>query len=513
MVPRTFSNSSQELREAQKARVTIPKGSQRVYPGELPGYSDRGRDSPSNSHAEQIDAKQEESKTNLKGKKPKEKDRQSLYSAIHTELLQHHRLIRDELRNLYLFDGSVYRKADMFSLAEHIKGNLPDALVRQISDPGFYSKLLTDLKSDCGIKVVNRKKLDSRMKYLVAFQNGVFDCRRQKFLDFSPDYILFSQLEVSYQEYAETPIFDNFLDSVSGGDVSVRELIWEMIAYMLLPTNDGKCFFVMGTAPNSGKSLLAKVIEAMFSDSEVNRAPISSISGRFGLASMADKRINIAPECVDERIAPEVVNNIKLLTGEESVNIERKGIDAAREYMTCKLLIATNCATAFAVKDSAFWNRMRIVPFLYSVPQKDQRTDLFGNLKYELDSIASIAVSQYTGRLIGSNYQFTLPDASARLMCQWRNSSLDYLKEFLECRCEVTYDSSDFIPVGELYNEYCRWLEQAYAYAEPLAIRDFGRKVRENFTQCAELREKEKVGGKYVRVFHGICWLEDYDNS
>ena len=85
---------------------------------------------------------------------------------------------------------------------------------------------------------------------------------------------------------------------------------------MLLPTNDGKCFFVMGTAPNSGKSLLAKVIEAMFSDSEVNRAPISSISGRFGLASMADKRINIAPECVDERIAPEVVNNIKLLTGE-----------------------------------------------------------------------------------------------------------------------------------------------------------------------------------------------------
>ena len=509
-----FYNSGQELQEAQEIRPKTPLQSQRVYPGELFGYPNTGMEFFSESRSGQTGPHQEKKAAGLKAGKEKplkEKVKRQPISIIGDKLLEDYTFIRDELRNMYYFEDGIYNKADVFSLAEFIKGNLSDDYIRLIPDPGFYNKLLTDLKSDCRIQVVNRKKLDRRMKYLVAFQNGVYDCRQGRLLDFSPEFLLFSQLEVNYWEYARTPVFDSFLDDVSGGDIAIQELIWEMIAYMLLPANDGKCFFVMGTAPNSGKSLLAKVIEAMFPDSAVNRAPVSSISGRFGLASMADKRINIAPECVDEKIAPEVVNNIKLLTGEESVNIERKGIDAAREYVTCKLLIATNCATAFAVKDSAFWNRMRIVPFLYSVPQRNQRTDLFEDLKYELDSIASIAVSQYAGRLIESNYQFTVPDASAKLMCQWRNSSIDHLKEFLDCKCEVTYDLSDFIPVGKLHEEYCLWLKQSYSYAEPLAIRDFGRKIREKFTKCAEPREKEKVGDKYARVLHGICWLEDYE--
>ena len=115
--------------------------------------------------------------------------------------------------------------------------------------------------------------------------------------------------------------------------------------------------------------------------------------------------------------------------------------------------------------------------------------------------------------MIESNYQFTVPDASARLMSQWRNSSLDLLKGFLDCRCEITHDLSDFIAVSELYDEYSRWLKRSYHYAEPLAKNDFSRKIRERFTQRVEPREKEMIGGKPVRVLHGICWLETLDTD
>lgn len=501
---------------------------QQVFPGELFGVSETEKDFASESHTAQSDAGRgeitekrlpEEEKDPQKDKKletdekskvngdSKNQVKQSMLAVVREILLQNYRFIRDELRNVYFYEDGIYQKADGILLAEFIKRNVTDIYVRQISDPNFYNKLLIDLKSDYTIKIVDRKKLDHREKYLVAFQNGVYDCLQKRFFSFSPDFYLFSKLEVRYRENADAVIFDGFLNEVGGGDVTVKSLIWEMIAYILMPTNDGKCFFVMGTAPNSGKSLLAKVIEAMFPDSAVNRSPISAISGRFGLASMADKRINIAPECVEERISAEVVNNIKLLTGEESVNVERKGIDASREYICCKLLIATNCATAFAIKDSAFWNRMRIVPFMYSVPQQNQRSDLLDDLKRELDAIASIAVSEFARPLIESNYQFTVPDASAKLMSQWRNSSLDLLKKFLDCRCEITHNQADFIAVGELYDEYCRWLKDFDHYAKPLALRDFGRKIREKFTQCDEPREKEKIAGKYVRVLHGISWL------
>lgn len=518
MEPMILFNSTKELQESHEKYNRMSLDSQQVYSGKIFGCQDCSdtRNFSVENSSRQTDVERHEKKANRKSeeaKKPKMKTKQSLYSVICDELLQKHILIRDEVRNVYYFEDGIYHKADSILLAEYIKKNLSDVYVRQVSDPGFYNKLLTDLKSDYRIEVVDRKKLDNRLKHLVAFQNGVYDCWQGKFLNFSPEFYLFSKLEVEYCRNARADVFGKFLNSVSGGDAAIRNLIWQMIAYILLPTNDGKCFFVMGTAPNSGKSLLAKVIEAMFSDSAVNRSPIAAISGRFGLASMADKRINIAPECVDERISPEVINNIKLLTGEESINIERKGIDASREYTICKLLIATNCATAFAVKDSAFWNRMRIIPFQYSIPQNNQRTDLFEDLKLELDYIASIAVSKYAGALIESNYQFTVPDVSARLMCQWRNSSLDILKQFLECKCAVTNDSSDFIPVNELYEEYCRWLKHLHRYTEPLAIRDFSRKIRERFTQCVEPREKEKIADKYVRVLHGICWLEDFDTD
>ena len=503
----------------------MPFEDQQVHPGGMFGFADaekevsfesnsKGRDSSQKSNSEK--QKTEEDKETEKDEKSKEEKKtkarkRSLYSVIGDMLLRDYRLIRDESRNIYYYSAGIYQKADAISFAEFVKRNLEAFYVQQIADPNFYQKLLFDLKSDSRIQVVDRKKLDNRLKYLVAFQNGVYDCLQRRFLDYSPEFYLFSKLEVKYCRNPRADTFEAFLEVVGDGDDAIKDLIWEMIAYILLPSNDGKCFFVMGTAPNSGKSLLAKVIEAMFPDSVVNRSPITSISGRFALAPMADKRINIAPECMDERISVDVVNNIKLLTGEESVNVERKGIDASREYICCKLLFATNCATAFAVKDSAFWNRMRIVPFLHSVTQQNQRSDLFEYLKRELDAIASIAASEFAGTLIESNYRFTVPDSSARLMSQWRNSSLDVLKEFLECRCEITHDPSDFIAVREIYDEYCQWIKDSYEYLQPLALRDFSRKIREKFTQRKEPREKEKIGDEYVRVLHGICRLKDFD--
>lgn len=503
----TLYDSAEELQRAQKIRDELPQGVQEVYPGELFGYQDEER-SFTVSHCGETYLRQERRKPKRKAKEERG-PKQSLYAKFCDELLENYTVIRDVQRNIYIYEGGIYNRADSISLAEFVKQNLPETLVWQISDPGFYNKLLLDLKSDCRIEVVDRKKLNSKLQYLVAFQNGIYDCRQGMFLDFSPEILLFSKLEVNYRRHAEASVFETFLDSVSDGDRAIKNLIWEMIAYILLPTNEGKCFFLMGTAPNSGKSLLARLIESMFPDSAVNRAPLSAISGRFGLASLAEKRINIAPECVDERISPEVVNNIKLLTGEGAVNVERKGIDASREYMNCKLLFATNCATSFAVKDEAFWNRMRIVPFLYSIPLANQRTDLFEDLIQELDEIASIAVSKFSRPLIASNYKFTVPDAAARMMEQWRNSRFDSLKRFLDCTCEITRDPTDFIAVSDLYDEYYRWLQTSYSYAEPFAKNDFSRKIRERFIQCCEPREKEKINGKNARVLHGICWLKD----
>ena len=80
---------------------------------------------------------------------------------------------------------------------------------------------------------MDRKKLDSRMKYLVAFQNGIYDCLQRRFLEFSPEYYLFSKLEVEYCGNLRADTFEAFLKAVGDGDDAVKDLIWQMIAYIL----------------------------------------------------------------------------------------------------------------------------------------------------------------------------------------------------------------------------------------------------------------------------------------
>ena len=420
-----------------------------------------------------------------------------------TDKLVEYDLIRDESYEVYFYDGGYYHQADNITLAIFIKQNLPSGIIDRITTPSFYEKVRLNLKSDNRLKIVSRTRQNDDTKYKVVFQDGIYDCRSGCFLDFSPQYLLFSKLNVLFKRRPCADRFQKFLHEVSGGDRLIETEVWEMIAYLLLPTNDGKCFFMLGVAPNSGKSLLLKIIEAMFSEADINRASLKSISGRFALSSIAGKRINIAPECVDERISAEIVNNIKILTGEETTNVEKKGKNPVREYIRCKLVFATNAGISFGVRDDAFWNRMRIVPFMHSIPQEQQDTDLYSELLEELDDIATIAITKYAGDLIRSNYSFTCPEYAKDMMRQWRNSRLDILKDFLDEICIITRNMEDYVSVGHLYDKYIEWLDKNNE-SQPFAKADFGRKVRENFIGCIEPRIKEKIDGVYERVFHGI---------
>lgn len=432
-------------------------------------------------------------------------------STIESLLLDHCHMLRDENRSVYFFDGAKYVQANSLNLAELVKDISSQALLAKNNDANFYGKLLQDLKTDQRIPRINRKNALSATKYLVAFQNGIYDCQQDAFMDFSPEIPLFSQLQVRYQPHAYAPQFCHFLQTVSGNDADIEYLIWQMLAYMMLPANDGKCFFVMADAPDSGKSLLARIVESLFDPSEVNRLPLHALTGNFALSSISGKRINIAPECSDTTIKPEIMANLKLLTGEQAANIEKKGETSSYELLTCKFLFASNKPLRVSGRDNAFWNRLILIPFLHSIEKEYQDMDLYEKLESELNDIASIAI-QYCRELIDNNFRFRTPVGAISRKGSWRNNPLDLLSAFLSEKCVLTRNPLDFVSVKRLHDSYSQWIEEKHPYAFPLHERDFSRKIRENFSHCHAPREKEKVNEKYVRVLYGII-LKNVSNG
>ncbi len=68
-------------------------------------------------------------------------------------------------------------------------------------------------------------------------------------------------LQCNYNELAICPDFDDFIDSISGGDASLYTLIWEAIGYLLSNDTNAKVFFLFYDVKDSGKSLLGRAIE------------------------------------------------------------------------------------------------------------------------------------------------------------------------------------------------------------------------------------------------------------
>lgn len=68
-------------------------------------------------------------------------------------------------------------------------------------------------------------------------------------------------MQCNYNELAICPDFDDFIDSISGGDASLYTLIWEAIGYLLSNDTNAKVFFLFYGVKDSGKSLLGRTIE------------------------------------------------------------------------------------------------------------------------------------------------------------------------------------------------------------------------------------------------------------
>lgn len=165
-------------------------------------------------------------------------------------------------KKFYLYNGKYYEISDVSSIKQKMLGAFRE-VVRD-KNISFIEGAVKYLLIEPNIVIEDKDVRDD----LVAFDNKVLNINTGLTYAHSPDYIVTYAINASYiDEYCPlTPVFDDFLEQITGGDVNLIARIWMMIGYVLTPDTKAKCIFLLQGVGNSGKSIIVKLLQRLLSN-------------------------------------------------------------------------------------------------------------------------------------------------------------------------------------------------------------------------------------------------------
>ena len=369
--------------------------------------------------------------------------------------------------HIYYFDGHVFRPLDQRNFLRLMRASLSEEVISAVPSYTRMVEVYKYLDTNADIEMDFSEEKEICAKRFIVFGNGLYDAGQDRLLEFSNKYPVFFEIDACFlmdDHRCKTPEFDKFLGKISNGDKQIERLIMQMIGYLLLQGSEGKCFFVLGTQRNSGKSVLGEFIAALFDEDAVANLPLTTLGERFSLGSLWKKAINVSMDLPTKTLTEDDVSKIKLLTGECRINTEEKYEPVSTTFIHCKHIFATNGTISLKVEDDAFWDRLIFVPFMHSIEKNYQDKNLLNKLLQEKDGITTKA-AKAVGELIRNNFHFPEPEIAKKVIDSWKAKNQGSIKAFVEACCEFGGDKAEYSEdLYEAYRKFCLendWIAQS----------------------------------------------------
>lgn len=414
----------------------------------------------------------------------------------------------------YVYDGKRWNDDQMGWLLEAAKQSvltmydavsaLPDKERTELLKHALKSESERSLKaaislatSEEGIPVL--PDVFDRDPMQLNLENGTLDLETGTLQPHSSDDRISKLAPVEYQEGAECPRWIAFLEEIFEGDRAKIDYMQKALGYTLTgKTTERAVFFLWGVGKN-GKSTLLTVMGAILGDYH-QKTPTETIMAKRNdggipndIAALKGARLVTASETEENRRLN--VSKVKDMSGNEELTARFLHGEFFKFRPQFKLWLSTNHKPVIPGNDRAMFDRCKLVPFTYRVPDDQIDKELEAKLLAESSGILNWLIE---GCLAWQRDGLVAPEAVVRATDDYR-TEMDQLGSFFADRCILGPTSR--APAAALYSAYKAWCE---ANGEKQNSANwFGRQLTE--------REFDQIhdGPNRVRTRIGIGLLDD----
>ncbi len=267
----------------------------------------------------------------------------------------------------------------------------------------------------------------------VCMKNGTVDMDTGEFIEWHRDDFLISQLPFEYDEEAQCPLYERFLnDTFAHDDVqeTIRsiETFEEFVAMTLFECHEFQRFLVLEGTTRGGKSVLTKVAEMMHSPEAISSVMAHDFSNERSRTSMLGKLINITGETSTVSVVAD--DYMKMITAGERVDVRHLYFGAFSTVLPTRILIATNEPLKTRDGSGAIAERMLVLRCDNYVPPEKRDPNLAHKLRQEAPGIFNRLMRAWPR--LRDRGKFDPPATSQRTSEQFQIDSNPVMQWFIE---------------------------------------------------------------------------------
>ncbi|MBF9015167.1 MULTISPECIES: phage/plasmid primase, P4 family [unclassified Oceanispirochaeta] len=361
------------------------------------------------------------------------------------------------------------------------------AHARRSSTARKIESMLYIVKSDSRARI-SPDALDQDI-YLLNCNNGIIDLSSGRLRPHKRDDLITKLAPVDYLPDADCPVWKKFLKDIFDGNRELIRFVQKFLGCSL--TGDMACqamFILYGTGAN-GKSTFINVVNRILGD-YATTTPTETFMQKKGeqatndIARLKGSRFVTAMESDEHgRLAESV---IKRLTGNDMISARFLYGEYFQFLPTFKIVMATNHKPRIGGTDHAIWRRIKLIPFLVTIPEDKQDRKLPAKLEQELPGILAWMVE---GCLRWQKEGLGSSEAVNEATDEYRSQMSD-IQMFLSEKCEMVAESMTQSSI--LYGAYKTWCEKNNERA----------KSNRNFSMMLS-----ELGMDKIRMSVGIFWI------
>jgi putative DNA primase/helicase len=378
----------------------------------------------------------------------------------------------------YLSDGPARVSRQKFAQASLSKGSLDRML---------------DLAKD--LLLVEDSKLDAD-PLLLNTLNGTIDLRTGELESHDARDLLTKLTPIAADPNAKCPLFKKFIRWVVSDDEELAKYLRTCAGYSMTgSTTEQVFFFCYGKSGANGKSTFVNLIRDLLGDYACHTPTETLLAKQFDnnipadQARLAGVRMVTAVEANFNRNLDEA--KLKSMTGGEPIVARFMRHDFFQFNPAFKLWLVANDMPRVRGTDTAFWRRVRVIPFEARIAGEEIDRDLPTKLREEFPGILAWAVRgcrqwQRDGKLME-------PSAVRKASGRWLRAA-DHVKRFVEEN--LVMEPGNLLSSSILFSNYKTWCSRNGE--TPLNNKELNAKLRDahNFTHRRTKRGSEWDGIK-----------------